>query len=311
VQSSQPDTAKPTRSLGRSVVRIGGTIVALVAIAYVGRAIVQNEIWASGSATLSQILAISAIGGGVYAANNIFLSAGWWQNLVQQNVDTSFRDSHRIYSRSQIAKYIPGNVFHYGSRHVLGTMAGIAQGKLIAGAALEANRMIVAAVLLSALGLGNWAAATGFPAEFLVAVGAVAVAAGVVIDGFMIRRFQKTSVHEWLAGVTGMAAVVGLYLAFFAICGLILWTINWVVLGHPDGLTIAAAMGAYAAAWVVGFVVPGASAGIGVREAVMIFGLAGLAGTPEAIVIALLMRVATVVGDFLFFASAQVTRKAA
>jgi hypothetical protein len=102
-----------------------------------------------------------------------------------------------------------------------------------------------------------------------------------------------------------------LYLAFFAICGVILWAITWVVLGDPDGLTIAAAMGAYAAAWVVGFVVPGASAGIGVREAVMIFGLAGLVGTPESIIIALLMRVATVVGDVLFFASAQLTRKPA
>ena len=311
VDSSQPDNAKSKRSLGRSVVRIGGTILALVAIAYVGRAIVQNEIWASGSTTLSQILAIAVVGGGVYAAINIFLSAGWWQNLVQQNVDTSFTDSHRIYSRSQIAKYVPGNVLHYGSRHVLGTMAGIGQGKLIAGAALEANRMIVAAVLLSAFGLENWADAVGFPAGFIVAVGAVAVAASVVIDGVLIRRFKKISLQIWLASVTGMAAVVGLYGGFFAICGLILWAITWVVLGQPGGLTIAAAMGAYATAWVVGFVVPGASAGIGVREAVMIFGLAGLVGTPEAIVIALLMRVATVVGDVLFFASAQLTRKPA
>jgi len=159
--------------------------------------------------------------------------------------------------------------------------------------------------------LGNWAAAAGFPAGFLVAVEAFAVAAGVVIDGFMIRRLQKPSVQIWLANVTGMAAVVGLYLAFFSICGLILWAITWVVLGQPDGLTIAAAIGAYAAAWVVGFVVLGASAGIGVREAVMIFGLSGLVGTPESIVIALLMRVATVVGDVLFFASAQLTRKPA
>ena len=72
VESSQPDTAEPKRSLGRSVVRIGGTILALVAIAYVGRAIVQNEIWASGSTTLSQILAIAVVGGGVYAAISIF-----------------------------------------------------------------------------------------------------------------------------------------------------------------------------------------------------------------------------------------------
>jgi hypothetical protein len=311
VDSSQPDQPGPTRSLARSAVRVGGIVVALVAIAYVGRAIVQNEIWASGSATLSQILAIAVVGGGSYAAINMLLSAGWWQNLIQQKVATSFRDSHRIYSRSQIAKYIPGNVFHYGSRHVLGKMAGIGQGNLIAGAALEANRMITAAVLLSALGLGNWAAAAGFPAGFLMAVGAIAVAAGVLIDGFVIRRFQKTTVQDWLATVRGMAAVVGLYLAFFAICGVILWAITWVVLGHPDDLTIAAAMGAYAAAWVVGFVVPGASAGIGVREAVMIFGLAGLVGTPESIVIALLMRVATVVGDVLFFASAQLARKPA
>jgi hypothetical protein len=84
MDSSQPDQGRPARSLGRSVVRVGGTVVALVAIAYVVRAIVQNEIWASGSATLSQILAIAVIGGGVYATTNMILSAGWWRNLVQQ-----------------------------------------------------------------------------------------------------------------------------------------------------------------------------------------------------------------------------------
>jgi hypothetical protein len=284
----------PLRSLARSAVRIVGIIIALVSIGYVGRAIVQNQIWQTNTASLTQIIGVAILGGSVYAVINVILSGGWWQILVNQGVVTPFRQSHRIYSRSQIAKYIPGNVFHYGSRHVLGTMAGIGQANLIASAALEANRMIVAAVLLSALGLRNWA---------------VAVAAGIVIDGFVMRRIRKTSIAEWLETLKGMAALVGLYLAFFAACGLILWGIAWVVLGDSASLSVRAAMAAYAAAWVVGFVVPGASAGIGVRETLLIVGLTGLVGGPESVSIALLMRVATVFGDVLFFASSQVIRQ--
>lgn len=307
---SQPNQSDPkiSRSLARSAIRIAGIIVALASIGYVGRAIVQNQIWESNAASLAKIVSVALVGGAGYAAINLLLSVGWWRILVDQGVATPFRESHRIYSRSQIAKYIPGNVFHYGSRHVLGAMAGISQAKLVTGAVLEANRMIAAAIFLSALGLGNWAVAIGLPAGFLVAVGASALAAGVIIDGFVNRRFQKTTVSEWLRILKSMASIVGFYLAFFAACGLMLWGIAWVVLGEPADLFLRAAIGAYAAAWVVGFIVPGASAGIGVRETLLIIGLSGLVGGPESVVIALLMRVATVVGDVLFFASSQVIR---
>ncbi len=56
-----------------------------------------------------------------------------------------------------------------------------------------------------------------------------------------------------------------------------------------------------ALAWLVGFVTPGSSAGIGVREAVLIAALEGTLGAPASALIALALRLVTVGGDVVFF----------
>ena len=59
-------------------------------------------------------------------------------------------------------------------------------------------------------------------------------------------------------------------------------------------------IGIGSAAWLVGFVVPGAPGGLGVREAVLIAGLSAVAlPATEATAVALAYRFVTMVGDVL------------
>jgi hypothetical protein len=51
----------------------------------------------------------------------------------------------------------------------------------------------------------------------------------------------------------------------------------------------------------VGFATPGSSAGIGVREAVLIAALEGSLGAPAGGLIALALRLVTIAGDVIFF----------
>jgi glycosyltransferase 2 family protein len=60
---------------------------------------------------------------------------------------------------------------------------------------------------------------------------------------------------------------------------------------------------AYLSAWHIGYMVPGASGGVGVREATLLALIAEPAGEPAALALALVMRVQNVVGDLLFFAA--------
>ena len=61
-----------------------------------------------------------------------------------------------------------------------------------------------------------------------------------------------------------------------------------------------------ALAWAAGFVVPGSSAGLGVREAVLIVALESTLGAEASTLVALALRLVTTAGDGVFCALALV-----
>jgi len=67
----------------------------------------------------------------------------------------------------------------------------------------------------------------------------------------------------------------------------------------PDFALLTAA---FTLAWAVGFVTPGAPAGIGVREALLLVVLSPTLGAADASLLTLALRVATTLGDILCFA---------
>ena len=81
------------------------------------------------------------------------------------------------------------------------------------------------------------------------------------------------------------------------------------VLGIPQG-SVAVLTGAFALAWVAGFVTPGAPAGVGIREAVISLGLAPLLGTGGAVAVAGLLRLVSVFGDLATFGVGLVLERA-
>ena len=57
-----------------------------------------------------------------------------------------------------------------------------------------------------------------------------------------------------------------------------------------------------AAAWLLGFLIPGAPGGLGIREFVLVLGLTPLVGEAQAALDALMFRLVTVSGDTLMSA---------
>jgi hypothetical protein len=61
---------------------------------------------------------------------------------------------------------------------------------------------------------------------------------------------------------------------------------------------------AYIIAWLAGLVTPGAPAGVGVRELVLLFLLGGQVAEADLLLAVILGRTVTVVGDLMFFCAA-------
>jgi uncharacterized membrane protein YbhN (UPF0104 family) len=87
-----------------------------------------------------------------------------------------------------------------------------------------------------------------------------------------------------------------LYAAFLTISGAIAVLLHW-QLGEANRPQLAI-VPAYALAWLSGYAVPGASGGLGIREATLVL---LLGDSPESVFVALGMRVVTTIGEVLWF----------
>jgi uncharacterized membrane protein YbhN (UPF0104 family) len=251
-----------------------------------------------------------------YCIISLFLSTAWYRTLrVLSQDEIRPLEAHLIYARSQIAKYIPGNVFHLASRHAMSKRSGASHGPLVGAALFEAAVLVAAA---SAVALAGVLAGPGFfearsRLEY-VALLTVAVLfpflVNLVAVKFGILKRTRTKQLSVMALIRGVFPSFILYMLFFSAAGAILVVISVFVDGPREFISLFPLSAAFAVSWIAGYVTPGASAGIGVREAVMVGWLGSVMGDPEAIVVTVVFRIVTTVGDFLFFLLALVVMSA-
>lgn len=243
----------------------------------------------------------------IYALSGFLLALGWWL-IAGATRALPWPIAWRLYARSQIAKYVPGNVFHLAGRHLLAANEGVAHRALLTSAMVEIVMCLVAAGLISLVAIEpilerlGWAELMKVPPLLAYVLGASSV---VAIFGAAVR-WRKTgntsSERRWRV----LAAAQVSYCLFFVISATLFLGLILAVEQTPSRaieywrLIVAG----YAVAWAAGFVVPGAPGGLGVREAVLVAILAGSIGSPQVLSAALLMRLVTTGGDGLFFLQA-------
>lgn len=294
----------PARWVGLGLSLAGGGWVLFVLLRHGGRlgdALVARRVWTElGLATLGYT-ALSSLAAGV-----------WWWALGLYGARPPFLSGWAIWARSQAAKYLPGNVFHYVGRQLLGRREGLGHVALGAAAAVELVTLLAAAALLAAVaalwgpGIG---AGLASPVVWTAALAAVGLVALIVVDALARRVPRLAAVTSGLPPLTRrrMAAValpaLVAHAAYLAVCSLLVWRLAAAVAGGEGGGEDGAAwwtvMTAYPIAWAAGTVTPGAPGGLGVREAALALQLAAALGEPAASLVALVFRVATVVGDLL------------
>lgn len=131
-----------------------------------------------------------------------------------------------------------------------------------------------------------------FP-EFTLLTSAV-LFLGVAFGGFYLL---KKAIN------TLVAAAFCLQMVFLAVSGAIFVALSGILvstteLGMGTWLPLG---GAYVVAWLAGLITPGAPAGVGVREMALLILAKGILAESDLLMIILVGRIVTVVGDFLFF----------
>ncbi len=276
-----------------------GAVLALAAVAFV-----VYRLWTQFSAlppgaleTAGPGLAMASLG---YAGCGLFLALIWWLALRAAGLrSASVTRASSAFLSSQLGKYLPGNVGHFAARHVLSRRHGVSHRVLLAATLLEALLLVAAAGTLAVLVIQPMI--SGGLEQIMEAIWLTPVAAALALGlGLAVARARG-----WLDAGLGLPRLVlelgaafGLALVFFlASSGCFVLMSN--ALGTADWLPLVPWI---AAAWLLGFLIPGAPGGLGIREFVLVLGLTPLVGEAQAALDALMFRLVTVSGDTLMSA---------
>lgn len=272
----------------RALLHWGGTLLAIAGIVFVALRLYDQaaEIdlahfdWRIGSAIIGLAL--------VYALANGLLALAWWNLLDRCGAHTARRCAITIYGRSQIAKYVPGNIMHLAGRQAMGMAAGLPGWPLVKSAVWELGLISFAGALFGCLVL-PWLVA-GF-----------SVTSSLVL--FLVAVLGSTATLWHFLGAQVARALVWQTI-FLLISGLLFAALVALLGAGTEISVLPLLVGAYVLAWLAGLVTPGAPAGVGVRELVLILLMNGVIGEAELLLAVVLGRLVTVGGDLVFFGMA-------
>ena len=238
---------------------------------------------------------------------SMWLSATAWTRWLSFFSRTPFskRDARRVFLRANIGKYIPGNVMHFVQRNLFATDMGISQLQLAMSSVFEVMSYVAVALMVASLSAWDslQAVVARYFGEKLPVLGIAAGCVGLLILAALVilRKKIRTALagYSWKTFFRTLLTVILLQLATLLLLAAVMVLLVWYARGSLDPGTIGTVISTYVIAWVLGYIVPGASGGIGIREMALLLLLGPLLGDSLVLSLAMIHRLITIIGDFL------------
>lgn len=221
----------------------------------------------------------------------------WKQLLKNKYPDFKFLDSFRIISLSQIAKYLPGNVAHFASRYYLADKH-LTKTDTTITLVLETIMFTLASFII---GCGYFFYHDLFnifdknKVLMLFVLASVIVIILVVV--FIIIKKNHTSLK---LPASKLITTFFIYLLLPFMGGLSIYLLFQLIL-QEQSVSYLLCVFSFSISFLLGFVVPGAPGGIGIREYSFTLLMAPFISTVLALEVILIFRVLSLVGDILLF----------
>lgn len=215
-----------------------------------------------------------------------------------------------VFTRSNLYKYVPGNVFQYIGRNQLAADMDISHVDVACATILDVLFCVLSTGVISVMLLGS--AITELLLQYgknFLLIGGIGVAVLVLLLVLVLtkfrkpcrnylsryrRAFEKRNLPKLLQGVL-------YYFLQNAVSAAMYFAVLYLVFGGAaEGGTLLTLTGAFMFAWIVGFITPGAPGGIGIRESVMLM-ICGTAFEQEVLLFVLVLRISSILADAAAF----------
>ncbi|MFZ0872216.1 MAG: hypothetical protein WAM90_16010 [Rhodanobacter sp.] len=268
---------------------------------------------------LSAYVSVSAVTGIGIAAIGYSLivpmsALAWRRLLADFGVAKTWSELSVIMGVTQLAKYIPGNVGQHVGRAAMSIGRGIPMRPYSISVVSEAILAVIAATVVGIAGCGL----SGMSSDVLRHHGAIVVPAIIIlacISALVVilarhtllrllhgdtRRHHRNGERISLPRGGVLVFALGIYILNYLVFGAGITAMVMLLLPNQQ-IQWPLLTGSFALAWVVGFFAPGAPAGFGVREGIMLGLLQFTYTRPDALLIIIALRLATTIGDILCF----------
>jgi hypothetical protein len=285
--------------------RVRAAALVLLVIALVFVLLRVHSLWHEGRVDAQRVSWPVIIGAGAVATAAV-LAAGFIWVVIMRRLGVRARPRWAaMFLEAQLAKYIPGSVWHYAGRAALARAEGVAVRTVALSVTVELAASVIAGSVIAALALGT--------------VGTAIVAGAAIVAFLAARRVRRRDVR--LPRLSRRIAVAdAVRTARATLDGTLLYLIEWILLGIAFWLTARAFfsvpadqmpyyVGAYATAAVVGLVAFFAPVGFGVREALIVALLRSRLGTTDAVVLATASRLLLTLVDIVTAAGSAFLRR--
>lgn len=275
-----------------------------VAIALAGAVWAVASQWSEIVEAISQLSWWTVVAGLLMATLFVFVTMlSWRAILVDMGSRLTLKDASKLFFVSQLGKYVPGGVWNYLAVVQMGTAHRIPRARSLSAMVISVMVSLVTAAIFAIPGL---VFSGGFPvaqaAWLFVLVPVVIVMLLPPVLNRLVAFALKVTKRPPLAGelsAKGIGTSAGWGIVSWPLAGLIVWWIC-VDLGMDANLsTYLLAAGGYSLSWAVGFLIFFMPAGLGARELVLAAMLAGSLEPGAVIVVVLMARVLSTLGDIV------------
>ena len=221
-------------------------------------------------------------------------------HLMLQNYAThpfAYKTSYYYFAKTEIAKYLPGNLFHFVGRQALASSIGITQ-KEMAKISILFSFLLLAATVFSSSFCTFFS--DNIPLYILVFMGVSCI----IIAAIVYYTYSSFPIREKIKMNLILALSITLQ-------GIMLGIIISVQTDNISMGLFCKVVGIYIISWLIGFITPGASGGLGVREGafIAIATLLHLHIDSQTIIFSvLLVRVINIITDVIIYLSTFVIK---
>ncbi|WP_019851336.1 hypothetical protein [Desulfitobacterium sp. PCE1] len=211
-----------------------------------------------------------------------------------------------IFSKSNILKYIPGNIFQYIGRNQLAFETNVKHTDLAFATIFDVGLLVLSSFLVSIFFLGedaiHYIIQNGRISYWVILL-SILISIAFTLIAYRYREKVIESLRKYV-GIINLKNFLKIlfcityyliYLMFFV--GIYLIILVFILKQEISFQLYLDLIGAFNLSWVIGFIAPGAPGGIGVREAVMTLIAGGLISSEVIIISMVIFRFINLLAD--------------